>query len=75
MFAPCWCSDVAEAWLKAKGAPFTDQDIPVIMTRLEPLMRKAAEEASELIPGAVETARALKAAGLRSPRPPDIPAT
>lgn len=57
--------DVAEAWLAAKGASSTDQDIAVIMTRLEPLMRKAAEEASELIPGAAETAKAIKAAGLK----------
>jgi len=57
--------EVDQAWQAAHGASAGDADVAAIMKDLEPLMRKAAAEASELVPGAAETAQALRHAGLR----------
>ncbi len=57
--------EVAAAWVAAVGSPSTDADVAALMTDLGPLMRDAAAEASELIPGAAETVAALRDAGLK----------
>src|ERR1700676_3543545 len=56
---------VADAWCKRFGRASDSGDVERLMTRLGPLMRRRAEEAAELIPGALETVRRLRAAGLR----------
>src|SRR6202162_2976559 len=58
-------SSVADAWRKRFGRPSEASDVERLMTRLGPLMRRRAEEASELIPGALEAFQQLRAAGLR----------
>jgi phosphonoacetaldehyde hydrolase len=58
-------SSVADAWLMRFGRPSEAGDVERLMTGLGPLMRRRAEEASELIPGALETFQRLRAAGLR----------
>ena len=58
-------AEVASAWIKAVGAEPDESDVEALMEDLGPLMRDAAAAASELIPGAAETARALRAAGLK----------
>ena len=57
--------DVAKAWTDAVGAQPTQTDVVSLMDDLGPLMRDAAAAASELIPGAADTAAALRAAGLK----------
>ncbi len=57
--------EVAAAWRSATGAPSTEADVAALMEDLGPLMRTAAAEAAELIPGAAETVKALRAAGLK----------
>ena len=57
--------EVAAAWTAATGAAPGDDDVTALMEDLGPLMQAAASEASALIPGAAETAAALRAAGLR----------
>jgi phosphonoacetaldehyde hydrolase len=56
---------VAEAWLAATKAAPSEADIAALMDDLGELMRDAAGEAAELIPGAAETVAALRAAGLK----------
>jgi phosphonoacetaldehyde hydrolase len=56
---------VADAWRKKFGREWEAGDVERLMKRLGPLMRRRAEEASELIPGALEAAQRLRAAGLR----------
>ena len=56
---------VADEWRKKFGREWEAGDVERLMKRLGPLMRRRAEEASELIPGALETAQRLRAAGLR----------
>ena len=58
-------SSVADAWQKRFGRPSEAGDVERLMTRLGPLMRRRAEEASQLIPGALETFQRLRAAGVR----------
>ena len=58
-------SSVADAWHTRFGRPSEAGDVERLMMRLGPLMRRRAEEASELIPGALETFQRLRAAGLR----------
>ena len=58
-------AEVAEAWTSAVGSAPGEADVEALMADLGPLMRDAAAEASELIPGAAETVAALRAAGLQ----------
>jgi phosphonoacetaldehyde hydrolase len=57
--------EVAAAWTAATGAAPNERDVAALMDDLGPLMRDAAAQASELIPGAAETVAALRAAGLK----------
>jgi phosphonoacetaldehyde hydrolase len=57
--------EVRAAWIAATGAAPSDADVAALMDDLGPLMREAAAEAAELIPGAAETAAGLRAAGLK----------
>jgi phosphonoacetaldehyde hydrolase len=56
---------VAAAWLAANGAAPVEDSVAAVMQDLSPLMREAAAEAAELIPGAADTVAALRAAGLK----------
>lgn len=56
--------EVADAWADAVAAEPSEADVVALMDDLGPLMRAAAAEAAELIPGALQTAVALRAAGL-----------
>ncbi len=56
---------VRAAWAAANGAAPGEADVSALMEDLAPLMREAAAEAAELIPGAVATVAALRAAGLK----------
>jgi phosphonoacetaldehyde hydrolase len=58
-------SSVADAWRKKFGRACEESDVERLMTRLGPLMRRRAEEAAELIPGALEAFQQLRAAGLK----------
>jgi phosphonoacetaldehyde hydrolase len=57
--------DVAAAWTAAAGAAPGEGDVTALMADLGPLMREAAGDAAELIPGAAETVVALRANGLK----------
>jgi phosphonoacetaldehyde hydrolase len=56
---------VAAAWREAHGRAPVPQDIHVLMTRLEPLMRRHAAQAASLIPGALQTFEQLRALSIR----------
>jgi phosphonoacetaldehyde hydrolase len=56
---------VIAAWTAALGAAPGEADAVALMEDLGPLMREAAGEAAELIPGAAQAVAALKAAGLK----------
>jgi len=56
---------VADAWQARFGRAANADDVERLMTRLGPLMRDRAAEASELIPGALATVQQLRAAGLK----------
>ncbi len=47
--------EVAWAWQERHGRPTDDGDVGLLMTRLGPLMREHAAQASTLIPGARAT--------------------
>src|SRR5271154_6452244 len=55
---------VAAAWAEANGATPGEAGVAALMDDLGPLMRDAAAQAAELIPGAAATVAALRAAGL-----------
>jgi len=57
--------DVAAAWEAANGRRGGEADVTALMEDLGPLMREAAADAAELIPGAAQTVAALRAAGLK----------
>ncbi|MFI4973345.1 MAG: phosphonoacetaldehyde hydrolase [Caulobacterales bacterium] len=57
--------EVRTAWAAATGAAPREADVAALMEDLGPLMREAAAQASELIPGAADTVAALRAAGLK----------
>jgi phosphonoacetaldehyde hydrolase len=57
--------EVAAAWTATNGSAPCEEDVTALMADLGPLMRDAAAEAAELIPGAAETVAALRAAGLK----------
>ncbi len=56
---------VAASWQAAHGGIAGPQDVERLMTRLGPLMRKFAADASTLIPGARETFDGLRALNIR----------
>jgi phosphonoacetaldehyde hydrolase len=56
---------MADRWTKAVGHAPNEDDVSSLMADLGPLMTQAAQAASTLIPGALETYRALRAAGLK----------
>lgn len=56
---------VAARFAAATGAAPTEADVDAIYRRLEPAMRDAAGRSARLIPGAAETAAALRARGIR----------
>jgi phosphonoacetaldehyde hydrolase len=58
-------SSVADAWRMKFGRASDESDVARLMTRLGPLMRRRAEEASELIPGALDAFQRLRASGLK----------
>ena len=57
--------EVGAAWEAVNGAPPDEADVAALMDDLGPLMREAAADAAELIPGAAQTVAALRAAGLK----------
>ena len=57
--------EIAAAWTRANGGAPGEAAVAALMDDLGPLMRDAAAEAAELIPGAAETVAALRAAGLK----------
>ncbi len=57
--------EVRSAWIAANGVAPGEAAVTALMEALGPLMRDAAAEAAELIPGAAETVSALRSAGLR----------
>ncbi|MEJ0064663.1 MAG: phosphonoacetaldehyde hydrolase [Caulobacteraceae bacterium] len=57
--------EVCAAWTEANGAAPEETDVAALMDDLGPLMREAAAQAAELIPGAADTVAALRAAGLK----------
>lgn len=61
----CLLGRLAGEWGSLHGHPAEETDVERIHRRLEPLIAAAAVEASQVIPGAVETYTALQAAGLR----------
>jgi len=56
---------VAAAWSAANHAAPTESDVVSLMDDLGPLMRDAAAQAAELIPGAAQTVATLRAAGIK----------
>jgi len=57
--------DTSERWAKAHGSAWQERDVDRMMDQLEPAMRDAATELSQLIPGAAETVTTLRAQGLK----------
>jgi phosphonoacetaldehyde hydrolase len=57
--------EVGAAWLATGRAAAGESDVASLMDDLGPLMREAAAEAAELIPGAAATVAALRAAGIK----------
>jgi phosphonoacetaldehyde hydrolase len=56
---------VTARWEAAKGEPPSEADVQRLYQQLEPAMRAAAQESARLIPGAADTARALRGLGVR----------
>src|SRR5271154_603325 len=56
--------NIAAAWTAANGAAPGAAGVAVLMEELGPLMRDAAAEMAELIPGAAQTVATLRASGL-----------
>jgi len=56
---------IAEAWAKVQGARPGETAVAALMADLEPLMREAAAEAAQVIPGVVGAVEALRAAGVK----------
>lgn len=57
--------EVAAAWRAARGRSPGEADVALLMGDLGPLMRDAAEQAAEMIPGATQTVAELRRAGLK----------
>ena len=56
---------VDDAWRKRFARGWQAGDVQRLMTRLGPLMRERAAEASELIPGCLDTVQRLRAGACR----------
>jgi len=57
--------EVGAAWEASNGRAPGEPEVSALMDDLGPLMREAAADAAELIPGAAPTVAALRAAGLK----------
>ena len=56
---------VRSAWCAVRGAEPSEADVQALMADLNPLMREQAQKAAQLIDGALETYRALRAENLK----------
>jgi phosphonoacetaldehyde hydrolase len=56
---------VDAAWRAQHGDPATELDVATLHDAIEPVMRRAARECAELIPGAADLASRLRATGIR----------
>lgn len=56
---------IAALWRERHGAPPTEADVDRLHDAVEPLMRVAARDCAQLIPGAAEIAAVLSARGVR----------
>jgi phosphonoacetaldehyde hydrolase len=56
---------IAEAWQAAKGATATESDVTALHDAVEPMMRGAARDCAELIPGAADLAVTLREHGIK----------
>jgi phosphonoacetaldehyde hydrolase len=56
---------VRQAWLAVRGAAPCDADVEALMADLNPLMRDQAQKAAQLIDGALDTYRELRAENLK----------
>jgi phosphonoacetaldehyde hydrolase len=56
---------VAGAWREAHGAAADESDVSRLHDAVEPMMRAAARDCAQLIPGAADLAARLRAAGVR----------
>jgi phosphonoacetaldehyde hydrolase len=56
---------VRSRWIAKKGAPPTEADTQNLFAALEPAMREAAAKSAQLIPGAADVVRQLRALGVR----------
>ena len=55
---------VGAAWTAQYGKPATEEDGDVLFESIAPMMREAARDCADLIPGAAEVAQQLQAAGV-----------
>jgi phosphonoacetaldehyde hydrolase len=56
---------VGSSWEDARGAPSTDADVDSLHDAVEPLMRAAARDCAQLIPGAADLVVKLREAGIK----------
>jgi phosphonoacetaldehyde hydrolase len=56
---------IAAAWRVSSGAPANQDTASLLLEEIGPLMKQAALDASELIPGAADLADALRSAGVK----------
>ncbi len=56
---------IAEAWFALHGTSPAESDVAELHDAVEPMMRGAARECAELIPGAADLAARLRASGIR----------
>jgi phosphonoacetaldehyde hydrolase len=56
---------VADAWREVHGAAAQEADVTRLHDAVEPMMRAAAKECAQLIPGAADLAARLEAAGVK----------
>lgn len=55
---------VGAAWAERHGRPAGEEDVAALFASIAPMMREAARECAELVPGAAEVAQRLQAAGI-----------
>lgn len=56
---------IADAWAVARGTPPKPDDIDFLFLSLGPLMREAARDSAQLIPGAAQVAATLRSRGVK----------